>query len=71
VALNAGVDLRPASDWAHKRSILWLLNVAKWPISGDDSWQAPVLNVLYPDLKLAVPDGSPGKGLAWTEFTHQ
>lgn len=71
VALNADVDLRPASAWAHKRSIHFMLDVAHWPISGDDAWQAPVLNRLYPDLKLAVPDGSPGKGLAWTEFTHQ
>lgn len=70
-ALNAGVDLRPASDWAHKRSIIWLTQVAKWPITGDDAWQAPLLNWLYPDLKLAVPDGGPGKGMAWTEFTHQ
>lgn len=71
VALNAGVDLRPASDWAHKRSVIWLTQVAKWQIGGDDAWQAPVLNLLYPDLKLAVPSGSPGKGLAWTEFSHQ
>lgn len=70
VALNAGVDLRPASSWAHKRSIHFMLNVALWPIKGDDAWQAPVLNMLYPDLALAVPDGTPGKGLAWTEFTH-
>lgn len=71
VALNAGVDLRPASDWAHKRSVKWLYEVAKWPISGDDAFQAPLLNWLYPDLKLSVPDGGPGKGMAWTEFTHQ
>jgi len=71
VALNAGVDLRPASDWAHKRSVIWLTQVAKWPIAGDDAWQAPLLNWLYPDLKLSIPDGGPGKGMAWTEFTHQ
>jgi len=70
-ALNAGVDLRPASNWAHKRNIHFALNIAKWPISGDDAFLAPVLNLLYPDLKLAVPSGSPGKGLAWTEFSHQ
>jgi len=71
VALNAGVDLRPVAAYAHKRSINFAINTAHWPIAGDDAWQAPVLNWLYPDLKLAVPSGSPGKGLAWTEFTHQ
>ena len=71
VALNAGVDLRPASDWAHLRSIKWLYDVAHWPIVKDDAWQAPVLNWLYPELKLGIPDGGPGKGMAWTEFTHQ
>lgn len=71
VALNAGVDLRPASDWAHLRSIKWLYDVAKWPAGGDDAWQPPVLNWLYPELKLGIPDGGPGKGMAWTEFTHQ
>ena len=70
-ALNAGDDLRPASDWAHKRSVKWLLEVAKWPIVKDDAFQAPLLNWLYPDLKLSIPDGGPGKGMAWTEFTHQ
>jgi hypothetical protein len=71
VALNAGVDLRPASDWAHLRSIKWLYDVAHWPAIKDDAWQVPVLNWLYPDLKLSIPDGGPGKGMAWTEFTHQ
>lgn len=71
VALNAGDDLRPASNWAHKRNVVWLIEEAKWPIQGDDAFLAPVLNLLYPDLKLAVPAASPGKGLAWTEFSHQ
>lgn len=71
VALNAGVDLRSASDWAHKRNVVWLTQVANWQIAGDDAFLAPILNLLYPDLKLTVPAGSPGKGLAWTEFSHQ
>lgn len=70
VALNAGIDLRNVADYAHKRSINFNLNIAHWPIGGDDCWQGPVLNKLYPELKLVTEVGSPGKGLSWTHFTH-
>jgi hypothetical protein len=69
-ALNAGVDLRPASNWAHKRNIVWLYDEAHWTIQGDDAFLVPILNLLYPDLKLAPVSGGPGKGMAWTEFSH-
>jgi len=69
VAFNAGIDLRPASDWAHRRSIEWLYGVAKWEAVSDDAWLVPVINRLY-DTKFAVPEGGPGKNLGWTNWTH-
>lgn len=70
-ALNAGSDLRDVAAYAHKRGINFALNTVNWPIAGDDAFLVPLLNLLYPDLKLAPVTGGPGKGLAWTLFSHQ
>jgi len=55
---------------AMKRAILWLYNVAKWPAIKDDCWQIFLFNHAYPELNLPTSQGSPGKNMAWTSWTH-
>ncbi len=56
---------------AMKRAVLWLYDVAKWPAVKDDCWQIYIYNKAYPELNLPTSIGTPGKGMAWTPWTHQ
>lgn len=62
----------PAFDWMERA----ILRAVKWPhdlghsASGDDAWLIPVVNRIY-GTSFPVNGTGPGKGMGWTQWTHQ
>jgi hypothetical protein len=64
-----------ASSWqdsAMKRAIVWFTETAGCALENDDEFQAPLFNLLYPELGLPVdPDGAQaGKVMGFTDWSH-
>jgi hypothetical protein len=63
----------PTWDWQDKallRAITWLYQHANYPAVGDDSWQPWLFNEVYGTNFLTQATSSPGKGMGWTDWTH-
>jgi hypothetical protein len=67
---RAGYDAFEWQDRALKRAFEWLYTEARFPASGDDAWEAAVINYYYGTSFAPVGDTRPGKNVGWTEWTH-
>lgn len=62
----------PAFEWMQKA----ILRAVKWPhdlkhqATGDDAWLIPIINKMY-GTSFPVTSTGPGKGMGWTQWTHQ
>jgi PKD repeat protein len=68
---RAGYDCWQWQDRAILRAVEWLHEVCGYPASGDDAWQAHVINRVYGTSFPARIGVSPGKSVSWTDWTHQ
>jgi hypothetical protein len=63
----------PAWEWQDRallRAVTWLHSQANFPAEGDDRWQPWLVNYAYGTNFPAPSPTSPGKGMAWTDWTH-
>jgi hypothetical protein len=63
----------PAWTWQENallRAITWLHQHANYPATGDDSWQTWIFNLAYGTNFPTPQTSSPGKGMGWTDWTH-
>jgi hypothetical protein len=63
----------PAWEWQSQallRAITWLHEEANFQASGDDTWQPWLFNHVYGSGFPATSSSSPGKGMGWTDWTH-
>lgn len=63
----------PTWDWQDQallRAITWLYQHANYPAVGDDSWQPWLFNEVYSTNFSTQATSSPGKGMGWTDWTH-
>jgi hypothetical protein len=68
---RAGYEAFEWQDRALLRAYTWLLDQARFPASGDDIWQLPVVDYHY-NTTFWNPrfNPRPGKNLGWTGWTH-
>lgn len=67
---RAGIVDINAGDHALARASAWLTHVNQNPASGDDTWQPWVLNATAGTRLATVAASSPGKNMAWSDWTH-
>jgi hypothetical protein len=63
----------PSFDWQDKallRAFTWLHNVCNFSTTGDDSWEAHLMNYMYASSFPAAVPTTPGKNVGWTDWTH-
>jgi hypothetical protein len=65
-----GYDVWNWQDKALLRAFEWLHNQAKYPASGDDTWEPHVINYYYRTKFPAPVPSAPGKNVGWTDWTH-
>lgn len=65
-----GYDVWNWQDKALLRAFEWLHNQAKYPASGDDSWEPHLINYYYGAKFPAPVPSAPGKNVGWTDWTH-
>jgi hypothetical protein len=63
---RAGYDSFQWQDSALWRAFNWLYTQARFPATGDDSWQPHLVNRIYGST---LPS-RPGKNMGWTDWTH-
>ncbi len=68
---RAGIVPITAGDHALQRAFNWLYNVNGNPATADDSWQPWVLNHVSGTHFGASAARSPGKNMAWSDWTHR
>lgn len=68
---RAGVVDINAGDRALRRAFAWLYLANANPPAGDDLWQPWVLNRIAGTRFPAAATRSPGKNMAWTDWTHR
>jgi hypothetical protein len=64
----------PAWQWQDQallRAITWLHDEANYPASGDENWQPYVFNYIYGTNFPTPMISNPGKGMGWTDWTHE
>ena len=62
-----------AFEWENRallRAFSWLHRHARFPASGDDTWQPHVVNYYYKTNFPAPMPSRPGKNVGWTDWTH-
>jgi hypothetical protein len=67
---RAGLVDIDAGDEALTRAFRWLYDTNANPPSGDDTWQPWLLNQVSGTRFATRPATSPGKNMAWTDWTH-
>lgn len=67
---RAGYAAFDWSDSAILRAVAFLLR-NNWPPSGDDRWQAYLINRAYGTNLVEDPKATPGKNMAFTQWTHK
>jgi hypothetical protein len=67
---RAGYDPFEWEDRALLRAARWLYQVNDFAATGDDAWQAPVLNHYYGTNFAVVGPSRAGKNINWTDWTH-
>lgn len=67
---RAGVVGFAAGDDALRRSFLWLWGPNANPADGDDRWQTWLMNSIRGTAFPTEATTSPGKNMAWTDWTH-
>lgn len=67
---RAGFDTWNWENQALRRAADFLYRIG-WEASGDDRWQPWLLNSVYGTNYPASAGTSPGKGMGWTDWTHQ
>jgi hypothetical protein len=63
----------PAWEWQDKallRAVTWLHEQANFPASSDDEWQPWLVNYAYNANFPAQNPAHAGKGMGWTDWTH-
>lgn len=63
----------PAWQWenqALRRAVSWLHQEANYQATGDDTWQPWLFNYVYGTNFPTPSTSSPGKGMGWTDWTH-
>ncbi len=67
---RAGVVPFAAGDDALRRAFTWLSGPNANPAEGDDLWQPWLMNSIRGTTFPTAPAKSPGKNMAWTDWTH-
>lgn len=67
---RAGYDAFAWQDSALLRAFRWLHEQARFPPSGDDGWQVPLVNAFYGTSFPEPRPSRPGKNMGFTDFTH-
>ena len=67
---RAGYDVWQWGDRALLRAFEWLYREAKYPASGDDTWQVHVINHFYHTEFPATTPCAAGKNIGYTDWTH-
>ena len=67
---RAGFPAWQWQDQAILRAVTWLYEQNSFPAEGDDEWQPWLVNYVYGTSFLAAMPASPGKGMGWTDWTH-
>jgi hypothetical protein len=67
---RAGYDVWSWSDRALLRAYRWLDEQASYPAEGDDRWQMHLVNHFYGTSFPAAIPTTPGKNMAFTDWTH-
>ena len=67
---RAGYDVWEWSDRALLRAFTWLQQEAAYPPTGDDTWQAPLVDAIYGTHFWDGTPTEPGKNVGWTDWTH-
>lgn len=67
---RAGIVDINAGDKALTRAFTWLITVDANPPAADDEWQPWVINRVAGTRFAAAVGASPGKNMAWTDWTH-
>jgi hypothetical protein len=67
---RAGYDVWEWGDRALLRAFEWLYREANFPATGDDAWQAHVINHFYRAQFPATTPCEAGKNVGYTDWTH-
>ena len=66
----AGYDVFAWNDRALLRAYRWLNDQAGFPAEGEDRWQMHLVNHFYGTTFSAAVPTTPGKNMAFTDWTH-
>lgn len=67
---RAGYDVFAWNDGALLRAYRWLNDEASYPAEGEDRWQMHLVNHFYGTTFPAAVPTTPGKNVAFTDWTH-